>query len=316
MAYKRTITDEQERLFERELLAALKRDPDHQFAFDGKLEVVSSRYGCKLRAYSVFWDPDKDDIVFVGSCIGGQLMLDMSKGYPIVKTEVSIPFRECYNDLKKMNSMSPLYLISKSRKAVIDKNIKYPMGLAGIDKVLRDGTFCVDDFSAPSPKVGGGRYGVGSVSCVDGEICLKADTATMCRVSSGELERPDLRVSKLSLSEIQDIGRVLLSAHAEVQNAKRVYLDIKNSLCPDGRQVSDRDVRVAEESALRGIYEKGCPVRACHAVALTFSGENARVFDDKLHSLPDIRRMIHDSRNGMPFGFRRKVNLSGRTPGM
>lgn len=317
MAIKRTFTDEQERLFEQELLAALKRDPDHQFAFDGKLEVDSSRYGCRLRADNVFWDPEKDDIVFVGCCIGGKPVIDTSKGYPLVKTEVSIPFRECFEDLKKMNSVSPMYLVSKSRKAVIEKCIKHPFRLAGVDRVLRDGVFRVDDFWPSFPKVGGGLSGVGSVSCVDGEIYLRPDAETVSRVHSGELERmPDLRLTKLSLADIQAIGELLLGAHAEVQKTVRDYLDIKNALCPDGRQASDRDVRMAEEAALLGIYEKGHPVRACHAVAMKFTGDNARVFDEMVHSLPEIYKMVHDSKNGQPFGFRKKVNLSSRTPGM
>lgn len=310
MAYRRTITDEQELRFEKELLSALQRDPGHSFTFDKSLEFISSRYGCRLRAVNVFLSDDGKDIVFVGSNIGGggDSCVDWSKGYPVVNSEIKLPFHKVFTDLRNMQGVDPTILISKSRRAVIDKCLRYP--LRNIHRqVLRDGRFCMDDFSAPAPKVKGGKVTIGSIYMKEGLIYLEPDNDTKEKVRQGDDPRGilDLRLTHLSLSEIQDIGSNLLAAQAEIQNATRDYLDIKGRICPDGRQVSERDIRLAEESALRGIYEKGYPIRVLHAVASRLSLDNSTVFDDMIHNFKDVQQMMQNVKKGQPFGFKDKT---------
>ena len=298
MAVRNTISDEQERIFEKELLQALRRDPDHQFAFDSKLRVWSKRYNCELRAVSVLWDESKGDIVFVGAFMKGEPQIDMSKGYPRVKPELSIPFRECFCDLKDTPGFNETYLISKTRKAVIDKCLSYPMRLLDANGAVRRGGVELDGFGDRKVYVGGGAVGVGRVSVSDDGFRMESSDGM------------PLSVSKMSLLDIQRVGDYLLGINNLIREARKVFIDGKNSVLPQqSTTLSERDVREGEVAGLVRMYESGAPLPCCDAVAKTFSSSHKDVFDDRLHSVREIDRMIREFRSsGKPFGFKQNKN--------
>lgn len=302
MAITKRISDQQERLFERELLTALRRDPEHQFAFDGKLRVFSSRYGCTLEAVNVHWDEKKGEAVFVGAFRSGNPVYDMSKGYAVVQHEIAIPFSECFEDMKSTPGFNEAYLISKTRKAVMDKCLSFPLRQLQAKGGIRDGGIDLSEFSANQPTVtySGGSLNVQSVSSKDGQFEI------VC--SDGY----PLKVSNLSLPDIQKIGESLLAVDKYIKIARRAFIDAKNAVLPEqSTSLSERDVRESEEKGLSSIYGMGFPLRYCDAVAKMHSSSFKDVFDDRKHSPLEIDRMVRAYREqGKPFGFKeRKVSL-------
>lgn len=297
MAYRKVVTDAQERVFENELLAALRRDPDHLFSFDGKLKVYSTRYDCLLEGNNVHWDEEKKDIVFVGLCRKGrQPIVDMSKGYAILKGEISLPFREVFEDMRKMPDVSEAYLLSKVRKAVIDKYIASPMQMADKVFLTRSGAFAFDTVPGSKMMVDGGAVQLASCS-VDGEGRFGLKAADGMPVSVG----------KLSLTDIQRIGERILEAHGLVRRAFRDYVD--GAALPGNQTESDIDLRAAEQKGLVAVYEKGYPHGVLNAVAKTMSRSYGDVFDPALHDAKSISDMLDRYRRSdapyghKPFGF-------------
>ena len=164
------MSDEQFRRFEGELLATLRRDPDHQFAFDGKLRFHSSRYNCELSAVNVHLDERKGDLVLVGAFLSGEPQIDYSRGYALIQHELSVPFKECFEDLKSTPGFNEMYLISKSRKAVIDKCLSAPLRTLSALDADRDGRIELGDFFRKDVRINGGAEGVGSLSMRDGKV--------------------------------------------------------------------------------------------------------------------------------------------------
>ena len=294
MAIKSTFSDEQERAFERELLSVLKREPTHQFCFDGKLRFQSRRYGCEMKAMNVHWDEAKGDIVLVGAFYKGKPQIDMSKGYPVIQSEFSIPFRECYDDLKQTPGFNEMYLISKTRKAVIDKSLGFPMKVLEAGGALQRGGVDFSDFDVRQPAVLDGSEQVGSVTLKDGVYAVHS--------SKGYF----LDVQKMSLLDIQRIGTMLSSVNDIVREARKTFIQGKNAELPSGSvSLSERDIRCAEEAGLRRVYDQGFPIRCCDVVAKSFSRSYKDVFDTELHSLREIDRMMREVRSkGREFGFR------------
>ena len=288
MAIIKKLSDEDVQRFEKDLLAALKNDPQHQFAFDGKLHFFSSRYGCEIKAVNVLWDPDKGDLVLVGAFLSGAPVIDMSKGFPVFKTEFAIPFSECYRDMKENPSADESMLISKSRKAVIDKCLGYPMKLMK-GTHLEGGRICFDDYlSAGGPGLEGGltvnsglpsavAYGTAEVSSVreaeDGRFIIESDFADRSY---------ELNLSGASLCDIQKIGNRILDAYALTQQARKVFCKAKEKFVRPGSTSDQVTDRMGEAEGLASVFEKGYPLRVCDSVAKTFCVEYANYFSDAM----------------------------------
>lgn len=300
MAVRTKITDEQERLFEKELLVALMRDGQHQFAFDGKLRVWSSRYNCELKAVCVQWDESRGDVVFVGAFMQGEPQMDYSNGFPLVKPELVIPFRECFNDLRSTPGFNENYLISKTRKAVMDKCLSYPMRLLDAYGAVRGSELPLDEFSSRKVFVCGGAHRVGSIALQDGVYSVRTP------------EGMPLSLNRLSLLDIQRLGEGLQEVNRLIRDARKAFIDGKNAVLPKlSTTLSERDVRCGEEAGLVSLYDSGATLRCCDAVARTFSGSYKDVFDERLHSPKEIDAMVRAYREGRRgFGFEggRKLN--------
>ena len=291
MAVKNKITDEQERLFERDLLQVLGRDPDHQFAFDGKLRVFSSRYRCELRAVSVELSPE-GDVVFVGAFLRGEPQFDTSKGYRTVVPELRIPFSECFNDLRTTPGFNEAYLVSKTRKAVLDKCVAHPMQLLDVSGLSSRGKVEMLETAVIAGASGVGDVRVGSVACRDGMVTVETDDGV------------PVGVSRMRLTDIQRLGRSLHTMNAYVREVRKDFIEAKNASLPSRNgSFSENDIRLGEEAGLAAIYGKH-PLPYCDAVARTFAVTHKDVFDVSRRSAAEIDRMIRDYReNGKPFGF-------------
>lgn len=292
MAIRKKFTDEQERAFEAELLSVLRRDKDHRFNFDGKLKVYSSRYGCTLQAVNVHWDERERDLVFVGAFRGGTPVIDNSRGYPQIQHDVSIPFRECFEDLRKMAGSNEMYLISKTRKAVLDKCISNEVSFARSYQVTRSGRLDFDDFFEKDCRILDGRVPVQSVSVKDGIVSIETKTG----------EPVDIR--DLSLRDIQRVGEQVRDLNETIREARHTYVSARSKVVLPNGTVDETDDRMGAAEGLAAVYEKGFPIRVCHGVAATLSQHFESVFDDTKHSAKDINTMIRAFRNGgKDFGF-------------
>lgn len=306
MAVKKQLSEAQINLFEQELLQVLKQDPDHQFAFDGKLCVQSRRYRCEIKAVNVRWDPDKGDLVLVGAFLRGEPVVDMSKGFPVFKTEIEIPFRECLQDLKANPSTDESALLSKARRAVIDKCIGYPMKLLRGAKVTSDGVPVVlDEFRSKggpgtgmpvrvtSGLPGAMVYGETSVHSVEqtpeGLFSVKG-------VCGGVLQ--ELNLSRMSLPDIQRIGGNLRGAYALILHARRDFRLGKEKFVRPGSTSDAATDRLGEAEGLACVYEKGYPMRVCDSVAKTFCVQYADLFSEIL-ALDGKMRSFR--KTGLPF---------------
>ena len=300
MAVRKKMTDAEEFAFENELLYLLKKDPDHQFAFDGKLKMYSSRY---LQAVNVHWDEQKQDVVFVGCYVGGKPKIDMSRGYPVMETEISIPFRECFKDMREHEGYSAEYLVSKTRRAVIGKALDIPMRQAASDRLLSGGVFRFGDFAV------GSAVRVKNQTVAIGSVEVGRDGSFVVRSADG----PEIAMNTLSIVEIWRIGSYISDCHALARNIRKEYLDEFRRGCPDGRTHSDLDVRMAEERALYGIYKAfvpGYPLTFLNSVAKSFSKSYPDVFNTAVHSEKDIAKMMKAYESGKRFG------VFGNRPGL
>ncbi len=278
--------------FESDLREALVRDPDHQFAFDGVLKVQSSRYRCLLRAVNVRWDERRGDAVFVGAFISGEPQPDYSRGYPLIKSEVEIPFRECFRDLERMGGFGGRYLLTKTRKAVIEKCLSHPLRvLSSYDAVEKDGSFLPDGFLDPSAgerplSVVGGSVRVGSVRRDGKYVSVLGD----------DLRAIDL--TKISLRDIQRIGERMGAARDRVKEARGVYVKARIAVVGEGKTVSERDDRLGSEAGLEAVYGAGYPMAVCRSVARTYCPEHEGVFDTVRHGMREIDAMVRAYRDG------------------
>lgn len=298
MAVKKKFTDEQERQFEMELLSVLRRDKDHRFDFDGKLKVFSTRYGCTLQAVNVHWDERERDLVFVGAFRSGNPVMDTTARYPKLKQEISIPFRECFEDLKKMEGTNEMYLISKTRKAVLDKCIGKEAGFSKAYSVQRGGKLEFSDFFDKDFSVLNEGTPVGSVSVKDGIVEVMAKDGM------------PLDMKNMSLRDIQRIGEQITAVNDLIRDARKVYVDARSKFVQANGTVDESADRKGAAEGLAAVYEKGFPLRVCHGIAQSMSRplfEN--VYNDQMHSVKDISLMLLKFRkDGKSFGFPEKRN--------
>lgn len=299
MAVVRHFSDEQERDFERELLSVLRHDNDHRFDFDGKLKVYSRRYGCMLQAVNVHWDERERDIVFVGAFRSGNPVMDNSSLYPKMKHEIAIPFRECFEDLKNMAGTNEMYLISKTRKAILDKCICKEVNIAKNFGLHRDGRIDFKDFSLEQVFIKNGAVPVGSVSVNDGNVSVVAANGM------------PIDIKEMSLREMQRVGDFVREhANGQYREARKLYTEVRSKFVRPNATVDDLTDRKGASEGLAAVYEKGFPLRICHGVAQTMSKINfGTVYDDSIHSVKDISMMlVKYHKDGKSFGFPDKRN--------
>ena len=286
MSVRNTLTGDQVALFEKDLLSALVRDRDHQFAFDGVLQVYSSRYDCVLRAVNVHWDEKKGDVVFVGAFLKGKPQFDLSRGYPVVAQELSIPFRECFEDLRRTPGYQESYLLSKVRKAVIEKCLVYPAGRLSTRGLAEEGKIAFGEFPFKSFAPDGGRNGVGELSVSGGTVSVTDGSG-----------RP-MNLSRMSLSDIQRIGEDMLRMNDIMQDAFKVYHKGYYSVVKEGSTVPEADNARGAMEGLRLVREMGYPPSVCKGLARTYFPSAAGLFESARSSVGDIDRLIEAFREG------------------
>ncbi len=267
--------------FESDLRGALVRDREHQFAFDGKLKFYSSRYQCTLEAVSVFLDPVKQDIVLVGAFISGTPQFDYSKGFPVIQHELSLPFRECFRDMQNAErGFNETYLVSKTRKAVLDKCVLYPLNALRQCNADRDGTVLLSDFGPKDFKVSDSRVTIGCVGAEGRNVVLEDKDG-----------RP-VNIASVSLSDLSRLGERMDVIRALIQEARNSFLGERGKLVQENGTVTDWDLRKGAEKGLGSLHEKGYPLRVCYAVARTFSPDLADFFDDSKVSAKEVDGMM------------------------
>lgn len=268
--------------FERELLAVLKKDKDHQLTMDGLLRVRSRRYRCDIKAGNVFWDEKRNDIVLVGAILQGEPVYDMSRGYPILKKEIEIPFSEILQDLAEMPGADPGMLVSKVRKAAMDKYIVRKSDDIRREEVKSTGEVRFSDYEMKSIKVNNNRSNVDSIS-VDKEGNVELVSENGLSVS----------VSRMSISDMQRIGD-RLSAVKEIYSAARhFYLQARLEAIPKGnRTLSGREDVEGAKAGLRAVNQMDIPRKVCHDVAKTFYPTMARLFSNESLSAKEVDVLI------------------------
>lgn len=288
MAVRRSLTQEQFELIEKDLLRALARDSEHQFAFDGKLKFFSRRYNCTMEAVDVHYDPAKNDIVLVGAFLSGTPQFDTSRGYSVIKPELELPFREVYADMKATEGYNEGYVISKTRKAVLDKCLAYPMGQLLANGAGRDGCISLDEFRdfERKPPVLPGRRDTPQAMPFPMEISVRDGQFTF-RDRDGR----ELNLRGYNMTEIQAVGKSLLEVRQMFVDARKDYIAAKNGVVREHAQTSERDEREGEKAGLTAIYEHNYPVRICHMVARNLSASFPDAFD---RSEREVRKGMND----------------------
>lgn len=199
-------------IFEKDILAVLKKDDKKVLLFDERLHVFSSQYNRKLILKDIHLDEKTGEIVMVG---GDYKEPVMEKG--AFKTGFERPLRDCPEDMMKSNEKECLSrLLCKGREAVADKYILEPMrklclhGLQ-IDGSLNFSTYGFDGVCFKDKQIDG-VY----VYFLDGE--LKAVTV---KDKNGE----ELKLDELTLEQIQSVGFQLFKLLEAFQEARKQYLD-------------------------------------------------------------------------------------------
>jgi len=271
--------------FERDLLSVLKADPDHKIDFDGKLLFRSRQYDCLLAATDVHWDEKSGDIVLVGAFRSGQPVMDETKSYPSMKTSISVPLKECFDDLK-LSSGSEMKLISKAKKAVLDK---YFIPLVKLYKSR--GMF--DDSIMNLPSFECGKFRLKDCDVIGLAMGTEGKVNLVCSNSFN----PNFTVEagKVTLKEIQNFSSQLASIGNKFRQASDIYLETKRKVAPLSMTFSQEDDQRHISAALAAVYEAGFPARIMDAVCKHLAGLD--YFDPEKHTKKDILKMMEGYKN-------------------
>ena len=279
--------------FEKDLLVVLKTDPSHKLDFDGKMLFKSRRYDCLLAATDVFWDEKTGDIVLVGAHKGGAPVIDESKGFPEFKQRVAVPLRECFEDLKVSSGME-MRLLSKARKAVIDKYIGEKLNIFTSRSLMRDGILDLKGLGIGkfvNQRADGQRTDLSVIDAV-----VRGEDGKTSLICSNSLctgyERP---MSSIALADIQLFGSQLDRVSEAYSKASDVYTSKMQSLEPKDMTYSRQEQVRHRDMALMAVFDSKASLDICNAVARTYA--NSDVFDRKAHPVSDIESAIKNYRN-------------------
>lgn len=285
MALSKAFTGTDFTSFERDLLSVLKADPDHRIDFDGKLLFRSRQYDCLLAATDVHWDEKSGDIVLVGAFRSGQPVMDETKGYPSMKTSISVPLRECFDDLR-LSSGNEMKLVGKAKKAVLDKY------LIPLVKLYRSrGMF--DGVIMDLPSFGCGEFRLNDCEVIGIAMGGEGKVGLVCSNSFN----PNFTVDagKVSLKEIQNFSSRLAAIGNRFRQASDVYLETMRRVAPLSMSFSPEDNRRHVSAALAAVYDVGFPARVMDCVCRHLAGLD--YFDTRVHTRKDIVKMMEDYRN-------------------
>lgn len=273
--------------FEQELLQVLKNDKEHSIPFDKMLAFKSRRFDCVLAAADVRLDSKTGELVMVGAFKSGKPIIDTSKGYPVMKVDVEIPLRECYEDLK-MSSGQEDRLLNKAKKAVLDKyvtgyvNSFAKRGLTKDNKLVFE-NFGLDDFKIDHSSV----------------LSLTHDGNNITVTSSNSFSPSfDTKISRFHLTEMQEIGSYLKQIEDKYKEAVSIYSARKKELEPLSMTQSERDTEEHNRDALLTMYKGNFPMAICNSVAQTFAGSD--MFDLDKHSLSEIHKLVSGYKPAKP----------------
>lgn len=287
-------------LFEYDLARALRADPDRQISF-GPFQFYSRRYGALMRAVDVHVD-EQGRTVLVGAFLRGKPHFDMSKGFPVLQPEVSIPFREVFEDLETMEGFNGAYLVSKVRKAAMDKYLGLPLrklsNAYGVD-VVSGVDFSLYPGAGGPDTIGDGDRKVASVSATG--LGSAHGDVTYSFVTSDGLNG-DLR--SLPVADMRRIGDKLRAIDSLHRSAIVAYRKGRAVYDKEGVQSNAYDERMGEANGLSEVYYGGYPPAVCDRVARLLSRHYPDVFDHGRHTPGDIDLMIRGfKRHGGKFGF-------------
>lgn len=293
MALNKKFNEVDFKKFEQDLLFVLKKEPSHKLDFDGKMLFKSRRYGCLLAATDVFWDEKTGDIVLVGAHKGGAPIIDESKGFPELKQRVAVPLRECFEDLKVSSGME-MRLLSKARKAVIDKYISEKLNIFSSRSLMRDGILDLKGLGIGKfvkQRADGQRTDMSVIDAVvrgeDGKTSLICSNS----LSTGY----EWSMSSISLADIQLFGSQLERVNVAYSQASDIYTSKMQSLEPKDMSYSRQEQIRHRDMALMAVFDSKASLDICNAVAQTYA--NTDIFDRKAHSLHEIESAVKNFRS-------------------
>lgn len=286
MPIKSKFSDTDYIVFERDLLSVLKNDEAHHLDFDGKLLINSSRYNCLIAATDVHWDEEKGDIVLVGAFRSGQPVFDDVNGYQLIRQEIELPLKECFEDLKKTAGIEiAMRLVGKAKKAVIDKYIAAPVKLMENTSLFNDGML-----SLPSLELGKFRLSDREV------VGLSRDEDGKFQFLCSNSINPSVTLSsnQIKLQEIQNLGNQFKVILDNLSVGKKAYMDAVKLVSPLSHTEDIFDDRQKKKLACVSLFDTGLSMPLCNAVAKTFGDTD--LFDLSKHRKPAILKVIDSYR--------------------
>lgn len=243
-------------MYEEQLRDILKKDKDHKFPFDKKMLYHSRRYGCTFAAVDIHLDEKTHEMVMVGSVRNGALVKDEKTGDYEIKKQISVPFREVYDDLKEFGIPgSEMRFIDKTKKAVIDKYIVAPMLVLQNRYAFQGDTFNFSDFFSEKEMEK-----------------LVVNHLKLRRVSFGEDGKVDFGVrneltgdefignfGNVKLDYYYYVGQTLNSLLGQFDKCKKVFLDRLHELEPVDMSYSERQRKEHWNDAISKMMESDNP---------------------------------------------------------
>lgn len=265
--------------FEEDLLQVLKNDKEHRIPFDRKLAFKSRRFNCLLAAADVRLDSETGQLVMVGAFKSGQPIIDTSKGFPEMKTEIEIPLRECFEDLK-LSSGQEDRLLNKAKKAVLDKYVTGYVNSFEKRGIVDDRRLKFEDFGLEEFKIN--RSTVKEINRDGDDIIVSSWNSFASDF--------DTKVSKFTLCEMQELGTKLQLIEKMYSDALDIFYNRKKELEPVSMTYCERDSREHNEDALVTMYKGNFPLAICNSIAKNLAGSD--MFDLSKHSLSDISSLV------------------------
>lgn len=280
MALNKKFSDSDYARFEADLLYVLKKDPSHRLDFDGKLLIKSRRLDCLLAATDVFWDEKSGDIVLVGAFRSGTPVYDPTKAYPVMQERVSVPLRECFEDLK-VSSGNEMRLLGKARKAVIDRYVGTHLSYLASKKMMQEGILDLKALNLHGFDVG--QAGVNAV--LRGE---EGDITLICGNSlNASFDNP---LSRIPLQTIQAFGSHLERVREMYGSASEIFTRKMEELEPRSMSFSAAEQRLHRDAALMAVFDSGAPLDVCSAIAYMYADSD--VFDRHTRKMREIEASV------------------------
>lgn len=284
--------------FERELKILLSNDDEHALSLCKQLLFKSRRYGCLLSAKGVHLDKPNGDVILVLTHKPGEPIFCSDEDV-MPSNEISIPLRECYDDIEASSGEAPR-LLERIKDAIMEKYLNRRYENFEMKGLLHDGTLNFNDFEMDFPFMRGTL------------VSLTKERDGFKLICNNEIAGDfHFLFSRMPLYEVLNVGKGLDKIFNLWNEAAGLYRDSIMDQGVDGLYYSTDKHHAL---ALVNMYDAGYPLIVIDSVAKTFTDFD--VFDFRKYSSKEIAEAVANYRSTGELRILRRANVKSCSRGI